>query len=1487
MKLQKKRLGAAALAMVIYLGILTANTPLRIAAEETENAPLISRMNLEDAVVPADIVLTFPEDAAYRAAVTAVLVDGVPATVNSTVAGELAVDGAAFDLGAASEKIFTITVQATDYRDAVIRQPVYAAKKWSLTFSDEFDGVSLDSSKWKPQIGDGTEYGIKGWGNNEQQYYRAENATVGDGALTITAKKESYGESNYTSARLRTTTDSSSLFSQAYGKFEARMKLPEGQGMWPAFWMLPDSNTVYGNWPTSGEIDIMEAKGRILDSIGGALHYGNPGHMYISKDYELPDGGEISDYHIYGIEWEPTGIRWYVDDVLYLKTNNWVSQSASNPLAYSFPAPFDQPFHMLLNLAVGGNFDGNLEPDVDFTSAEMKVDYVRAYTSVAGYSEEDITPIKDDIPAGAKEPVGDDYIYDKNFNDIASIPVNPSGAWSFLTLPEFLGTATYSKDGSFLKTDISAVGNAAHAIQLVQGVPMVQGRSYELSFDAKASADRNIAVKVGDTGDNGWSVYGSFDGVKLTAQQQSYTYQFTMFGATDITSRVEFNLGLDAASVWIGNVSLKEIDSITIDYDAKKSILNDGNHIYNGGFHLGAKRLAYWHVDTGASVSKTTGELTVPVNTDVVQKGIQLLQTDTYKLTFDAKGGSVTAKLVSKNNDTVYSTETFVLTGSMMGYEHEFTMPAGATDEEAQVIFTAEGNPLTLGSVKMIRTTDNNQSFDGIDCYPLVNGDFENGKTGWMGFKQSTGYINSKDYITIEEDQEDNHYATINSTAGASPDNWFTQLFTEDGYNLTLYGGYDYNISFRAKATEAVTVTCVIEDPSYSQALSEPVALTTEWQTFDFSRKFSFSGEKGNMKIKFLLAAANKTFDFSLDDFVLEVKGAPKRPGSFALQNAATRVGEDVVLNWTGEQAWKDGASLLINGTPVDAGKVVKAADTVTLDKSLFAEAATYTVIIKADGYSDAQASITILPAGSNLITNGDFSHEMTGWESWINVDASLTPENGMLKMEQQVQATDNWLVQLWQDNLPVTPGETYVLSFDAYSTAARSISVEKKASEHIAFALTSEPETYTLEFVPDTATVKINFLLASITLSAPHSVYLDNVSLTRKETEPPAPPAGVNFIENGDFEDGKTGWTAYKAADNHAVSPDYITIGEEDGNHYAVLTSEASANPWDFAPMTDPASLKVYGDYPYTVSFRAKANKNVSVGIIMEDPADMTYRRFIDEQVSLTSEWQTFTFSPYQFDVTGEKDNLRVKFLLSDPDETFDFYLDDVVLMINVPDPDPEPEPEPQEPSPSSPSAPYIPPVQVKGDDGVVLEIRPAQLPSGVKPEDVHLAAKMQELTSAPATAVQSALTAASMPAAHNIAVYDMDLLLSSGEKVPFTGNIKVRIPLGDMGSHVRVFHLDDNGRMEEVYAVINGSFIEFEISHFSYYAAVDFVSNAGAFPLALAAATTEVPASTAEAPPANGAEQNPKTGAAAIPGALALLTLAGAVTFRSTKRR
>jgi len=240
---------------------------------------------------------------------------------------------------------------------------------WELVWHDEFDDNTVNSENWVFETGDGCP-NLCGWGNNELQYYRQQNAWVEDGILTIEAREEVAGNRQYTSARMKTQGKQSFQ----YGRIDIRALLPEGQGIWPALWMLGNDITSVG-WPKCGEIDIMEmigGNGR-ENTVHGTLHWDLNGHVYAGGSYTLPSGTFGNEYHVFTILWDEEMIRWFVNDNPFYQID----------ITPDHMTEFHQEFFFIFNVAVGGNWPGNPNETTVFPQ-QMRVDYVRVFQKVNG-----------------------------------------------------------------------------------------------------------------------------------------------------------------------------------------------------------------------------------------------------------------------------------------------------------------------------------------------------------------------------------------------------------------------------------------------------------------------------------------------------------------------------------------------------------------------------------------------------------------------------------------------------------------------------------------------------------------------------------------------------------------------------------------------------------------------------------------------------------------------------------------------------------------------------------------------------------------------------------------------------------------------------------------------------------------------------------------------------------------------------------------------
>ncbi|MCM3702307.1 glycoside hydrolase family 16 protein [Paenibacillus macerans] len=297
-----------------------------------------------------------------------------------------------------------------------------AIEGMDLIWQDEFNETGLNTNKWNYELGYylSDDPGTWGWGNAELQHYTnsTQNVFVQDGKLNIKALNEpkSFPQdpnryAQYSSGKINTKDH----FSLKYGRVDFRAKLPTGNGIWPAFWMLPQDN-VYGSWAASGEIDVMEARGRLPGTSSGAIHFGGqwPANTHVSGEYHFPEGQTIAnDFHVYSVVWEEDNIKWYVDGKFFFKAtrDQWYSTAAPN----NPNAPFDQPFYLIMNLAIGGNFDGGITPNPGDIPATLQVDYVRVYKdNGSGQNPEEPTPpstivIGDEVK-GLKK-TGDDLLF--------------------------------------------------------------------------------------------------------------------------------------------------------------------------------------------------------------------------------------------------------------------------------------------------------------------------------------------------------------------------------------------------------------------------------------------------------------------------------------------------------------------------------------------------------------------------------------------------------------------------------------------------------------------------------------------------------------------------------------------------------------------------------------------------------------------------------------------------------------------------------------------------------------------------------------------------------------------------------------------------------------------------------------------------------------------------------------------------------------------
>ncbi len=415
---------------------------------------------------------------------------------------------------------------------------------YELLWNDEFSGEELDSTIWNRQVRQ------PGATNQELQAYTASdnNIFLRNGKLVLKAiKSDRFGKDYYTSGKV--TTANKKDFT--YGKVVVSARVPEGQGLWPAIWMMPTKENLYGQWPRCGEIDIMEYLGHQPDVAYTTIHYGNP-HGEQQGKLKLEEGTFSDGFHEYSVEWEPGELRFYVDGVNTLTANDWFTANDGGE-AKPYPAPFDQDFYLQLNLAVGGSWPGNPDETTDFEKAEFVIDYVRVYQK----PEYDTNVSKPELQYKEADESGN-YITNGDFAEAEDLSDDKN--WSFMLFNGGNGAAQISDNTLTITTE--AEGTVDYALQLVQPeLPMVRGQKYRVSFEAASNDTRDFIVCISGPS-AGYIRYMEDTKVTVTPEWQTFSYEFEMTQQDDNSGRLEFNMGMasSTADIYLRNVRVEKID---------------------------------------------------------------------------------------------------------------------------------------------------------------------------------------------------------------------------------------------------------------------------------------------------------------------------------------------------------------------------------------------------------------------------------------------------------------------------------------------------------------------------------------------------------------------------------------------------------------------------------------------------------------------------------------------------------------------------------------------------------------------------------------------------------------------------------------------------------------------------------------------------------------------------------------------------------------
>ena len=632
----------------------------------------------------------------------------------------------------------------------------------------------------------------------------------GDNATAGTKVKKSYTSGRISTQNLKTFT---------YGRFEVRAKVPNGQGYLPAFWLMANDENVYGQWPRCGEIDCMEVMGQDTNKLYGTIHYGNP-HAESQGTYTIKDGEKSfsDDFHTFTCDWEPGKITWYVDGIKYHEESNWHSTTEGQG-TLTYPAPFDQPFYIILNLAVGGSWVGNPNEETSFVDNPFVVDYVRVYQKDS-YDENVTRPEVKFEPTNEPDESGN-YIKNSTFAEAEDLTDDTN--WKFITALDGAATAEIKDNSMVIKTE--KAGTVDYSVQLVQAnVPFEKGATYEVSFDAKASENRKMNVDV-KAPDRGYQSYMKTLVPELTTEMKHFSTQFVMKADSDVNGRLEFNMG----NAGLGDIVLKNVvvrKTAEPDPNAKeeKTILANGSCIYNGSFQEGKNHLGYWDITPEGADIKVTGLsdgrrlVTEGKSVTISQSDLAFKEGTAYALSFDA---------YAQNGATVVATvggNTYKVNVEAGNEKKDYVVkiPATAKFTDKTVSLKIEG-AISLDNVKMVEDAK------------IKNGSFNDNLSGYEVYVDGT----AKATVVVDSLKENNALDVTVDNTGA--DDWRIQIKQN---NVLLEKGKKYKLSYEAKSTIDRKIRVVMQGgealgwPVYSEHSDDQdandgiVTLTREYQKF-------------------------------------------------------------------------------------------------------------------------------------------------------------------------------------------------------------------------------------------------------------------------------------------------------------------------------------------------------------------------------------------------------------------------------------------------------------------------------------------------------------------------------------------------------------------------------------------------------------------------------------------------------------------------------
>lgn len=980
--------------------------------------------------------------------------------------------------------------------------------QWELVWQDEFNGSTVDSSKWTV-MDTGLVY------NNELQYYSPNNVSIVKdnerSVLQIEAKKGGYEGKAYSSGKLITMGKGD----WTYGKVVVRAKLPIQQGMWPAIWMMPTDEAHYGGWPASGEIDIMELIGgeqnQNQSRIYSTLHFDSKDadgvHGHDQGSTVLPEGQTFADdYYDFQVEWLPGVIRFYMDGKLHHEVSDWQTKAAGQPEYYTYPAPFDRPFYLILNLAVGGDWPGS--PNSDFESETMKVDFVRVYSYKDLEQWPDVTG-NPPIPAKKREPQADgNQLYNDKFAEATAADGVPS-SWEFIENAGGAGTVEVVDDeqkGKAAQISIEHAGTESYSIQLTQMPIFVEkNKKYKVTFDAKAAAARTMMSKVTQFQKN-WTNYSGEKVFELTTDWKTYEYEFDMRASSDNNARFEFNMGLHDATVSLANVKLVELGDAgpLPEQPSERVPLLDGNLIYNGTFDQGKARLAFWTsriaADAGAQAEVSVNnflkfpimerQLVVDVTAsngdpkDVIvgQPNLQLEANTTYGLSFEAKADaprSLDIDLVgeSSNPIQILQGKTVQLDTELQSYTAELVIGEGAAISayELQLLFggaegtayvdnvrlVKRGAPVSVSGYAHVPATQawamqglqlENSSEGGKHVAYMDEGDLLQYK---LEAKQTGDYIVSTRLAS--EDAGSHVKFSVKNDRGETIAHSTLKLGSTGGWQtyqtvyfpaVQLEAGRSYYIDFAGANYNTLWL-----DISQNKVQNGKLAANLDkWELIPHDLQTSRS-EDGELAIE-LPGTSTQWWDALLQqsNIVLE-QGKHYRLEFDAAASSNKKL--QVVLS----QSSGEFAKYLEKEAELTEGKQHFTYELAMKDQTDAAAVLAFGLghAAEQDGIHTVSISNVMLfevnpkadqggqPINVNLISNGDFAKGTEGWQAYAAGDQSQIAINAINRQLQAAigSAGDNpWDRQVIHEGFAIQQGSRYTLSFKAKADKDRALGI-------------------------------------------------------------------------------------------------------------------------------------------------------------------------------------------------------------------------------------------------------------------------------------------------------------------------------------------------------------------------------------------------------------------------------------------------------------